>query len=84
MQWVGSALRADLGVSRGGEEKVQKCKAACGLCKGANVKTFSGPRSRPSGLWYGLSGTGAGTGKIQVLNLYPNLSARTRLPTAET
>jgi len=35
---------------------------ACGLCKGANVKTVSGPRSRPSGLWYGLSGTGAGAG----------------------
>ncbi len=33
---------------------------------------------------YGLSGTGAGTGKNQVLNLYPNLSTRTRLPTAET
>jgi len=41
---------------------VQKCKSAYGLCKGANVKTFSGPRSRPSGLWYGLSGTGAGAG----------------------
>ena len=36
-------------------------------------KTFSGPRSRPSGLRYGLSGTGAGAGgKIQVLNLYLN------------
>jgi len=36
---------------------------AFGLCKGANVKTVSGPRSRPSGLWYGLSGSGAGTGQ---------------------
>ena len=39
---------------------------------------------RPSGLRCGLSGAGAGAGKIQILNLYPNLSTRTRPPTAET
>ena len=42
MQWVGSALRADLEVSRGGEEKVQKCKPACGLCKSAKVERIFG------------------------------------------
>jgi len=41
---------------------VQKCKPAFGLCKGANVKTVSGHRSRPSGLWFRLSGAGAGAG----------------------
>jgi hypothetical protein len=49
-----------------------------------NRDSFSGHRSRPPGLRFGLSGTGAGTGKIQVLNLYPNLRTCTWYLTAET
>jgi len=41
---------------------VQKCKSAFGLCKGAKVKTFSALRSLVRV-----------RGKIQILNLYPNL-----------
>ena len=42
MQWIGSGPRHDIGVSRGRGEKVQKCKAAYGLCKGAKVEDIFG------------------------------------------
>ena len=53
---------------------MQKCKSACGLCKGANV----GTHFRVSGLGPRVSGTGYQVqvrvpGEMQILNLFPNL-----------
>ena len=55
------------------EAKVQKCKSACGLCKGANVGYIFGSQvSAPKSLVRVIRCRG-GCGKIPILNLYPNL-----------
>jgi hypothetical protein len=57
----------------GSEIKVQKCKSACGLCKGANVGYIFGSQvSAPKSLVRVIRCRG-GCGKIPILNLYPNL-----------
>ncbi len=61
---------------------MQKCKSAYGLCKGANVRDI--PGAQVSALWSQVLVIRYGYGNNQVLNPYPNLGTRTRLPTAET
>jgi hypothetical protein len=52
---------------------VQKCKSACGLCKGANVGYIFGSQvSAPKSLVRVIRCRG-GCGKIPILNLHPNL-----------
>ena len=52
---------------------MQKCKPACGLCKGANVKDIFRSQVQVRV-----------PGEIHILNLYLNPNTRARLPTAET
>ena len=64
--------------------QLQKCKPACGLCKGANVGDISGSQVSAFRSQVQVISYRYGCGKIQVLNLHPNLKTRTRLPIAET